>query len=308
MEEFLRRSRYQRAPEFRGYRNGHLPERTIGVGMGAVEVAPAGFESALVHRYERRSQTQARLLGRLYLEGPSSGDFEPVFRALVGSTAGLSPNSILRLKQEWAQEYQLWRARPLTERYAYLFADGIYLKAWGSGRPWMRSSSKPVTSAAGTTAPSRSWTSFPAGSTPRPARRSTRCTRPPTGQSCSQQQRVAYCAQLRAQGQANAADCLERDSNDFITFYDFPQEHWSHLRTSNPIESLFAGVRLRTDATKPMRVRDNRLYLVFKLATRLSTNWRGINAPNQLYLLLAGYRFVDGQLQLAQPSPEQAAP
>jgi transposase-like protein len=52
-----------------------------------------------------------------------------VFRALVGSAAALSPNSILRLKQEWAQEYQLWRARPLTERYAYLFADGIYLKA-----------------------------------------------------------------------------------------------------------------------------------------------------------------------------------
>ena len=93
------------------------------------EVAPAGFESALVHRYERRSQTQARLLGRLYLEGLSSGDFEPVFQALVGSAAARSPNSILRLKQEWAQEYQLWRARPLTERYAYLFADGVYLKA-----------------------------------------------------------------------------------------------------------------------------------------------------------------------------------
>ena len=60
--------------------------------------------------------------------------------------------------------------------------------------------------------------------------------------------------------------------------------------------------------TKRMRVRDNVLDLVFKLATRLSTNWRGINAPNQLYQLLAGYRFVDGQLQLAQPSPEQAAP
>ena len=88
---------------------------------------------------------------------------------------------------------------------------------------------------------------------------------------------------------------------------DFPQEHWVHIETSNPIESIFAGVRLRTDATKRMRVRDNGLDLVFKLAARLSTNWRGINAPNQLYLLLAGYRFVDGQLQLAQPSSEQAA-
>ena len=178
----------------------------------------------------------------------------------------------------------------------------------GLWRPWTRSSPKLDTSAAGTTAPSMmSWTSSPGGSTPRPARRSTRCTRPPTASPAFQQQRVAYCAQLRAQGQADAADCLERDWNDFITFYEFPQEHWTHLRTSNPIESIFAGVRLRTDATKRMRARDNRLYLVFKLATRLSTNWRGINAPNQLYLLLAGYRFVDGQLQLAQPSPEEAA-
>ena len=58
---------------------------------------------------------------------------------------------------------------------------------------------------------------------------------------------------MRAQGQAAAADCLERDWNDFITFYDFPQEHWSHLRTSNPIESIFAGVRLRLLADRARR-------------------------------------------------------
>ena len=93
--------------------------------------------------------------------------------------------------------------------------------------------------------------------------------------------RVASCAELRAQGQTHAAECLERDWDDFTTFYDFPQEHWIHLRTSNPIESVLAGVRLRTDAAKRMRVRENVLYLVFKLAVRLSTNWRGINAPNR---------------------------
>jgi putative transposase len=71
-----------------------------------------------------------------------------------------------------------------------------------------------------------------------------------------------------------------------------------HVRTSNPIESIFAGVRLRTQATKRMRVRENALYLVFKLVTRLSLNWRGINAPNQLKLLLAGHQFQDGQLLL----------
>jgi hypothetical protein len=57
-------------------------------------------------------------------------------------------------------------------------------------------------------------------------------------------------------------------------------------------------VRLRTDASKRLRVRDNALYLVFKLVLRLSLNWRGINAPNQLKLLLAGHQYRDGQLVL----------
>ena len=72
------------------------------------------------------------------------------------------------------------------------------------------------------------------------------------------------------------------------------------MRTSNPIESIFSGVRLRTNASKRLRVRENALYLVFKLVARLSLNWRGINAPNQLRLLLAGHQFQDGQLVLKE--------
>jgi hypothetical protein len=71
-----------------------------------------------------------------------------------------------------------------------------------------------------------------------------------------------------------------------------------YLRTSNPIESNFSGVRLRTNASKRLRVPESALYLVFKLVLRLSLNWRGINAPNQLRLLLAGHQFRDGQLVL----------
>jgi putative transposase len=139
--EFLGRDRYERRGEFRGYRNGSLPKRTIGVGMGAVEVrvprvsdvptevAPEGFRSEIVEGYQRRSRTQARLLVRLYLEGMASGDFEPVFRALLGETAGLSEDTILKLRAEWAEEYQRWRRRPLSGRYVYLFGDGLYLKA-----------------------------------------------------------------------------------------------------------------------------------------------------------------------------------
>ena len=137
VDEFLGRRRYQRSQEHRGYRNGHLPKRTIGVGMGAVAiqvprvrdvpkaVSPDGFHSQIVARHQRRSRTQARLLARLYLEGLASGDFEPIFRALVGDTAALAPTSILRLKEAWQQEYQAWKKRPLRGRYVYLFANGL---------------------------------------------------------------------------------------------------------------------------------------------------------------------------------------
>ena len=123
----------------------------------------------------------------------------------------------------------------------------------------------------------------------------------PTRQEC-ERRRDALCAWLRGRSQASAAECLERDWADFVAFYDFPEEHWVHLRTSNPIESIFAGVRLRTNASKRLRAPESAVYLVFKLVLRLSLNWRGINAPNQLRLLLAGHHFRDGQLVLEESS------
>ena len=93
VDEFLQRARYVRGREFRGYRNGHAPERTVGVGIGAVpvrlprvsdvppEVAPHGFESQIVGRYQRASEATQRLLARLYLEGLSTGDPSASLRA-----------------------------------------------------------------------------------------------------------------------------------------------------------------------------------------------------------------------------------
>jgi putative transposase len=68
------------------------------------------------------------LFARLYLEGLSSGDFEPVFRALLGEEAPLSGSTILRLKSQWADEYRAWNERALTKgRYAYIWCDGLYV-------------------------------------------------------------------------------------------------------------------------------------------------------------------------------------
>ena len=89
-----------------------------------------GFESKIVKRYERTSRQTQDLFRNLYMEGLSTGDFEPVFRELVGETAALSPNAIVRLKQRWESDYRAWCGRMLNEyRYAYIWADGVYLGA-----------------------------------------------------------------------------------------------------------------------------------------------------------------------------------
>jgi transposase-like protein len=138
VDAYLGRRRYARGAQT-GYRNGYLPERTIGTASAAITIRQPRvsdvpkdaepFHSEIVRRWQRQSRTQQRLFVRLYLEGLSSGDFEPVFRALVRQTVALSPSSVLRLRQEWEQEYRAWQARAIAERYVYLFADGLYLKA-----------------------------------------------------------------------------------------------------------------------------------------------------------------------------------
>jgi putative transposase len=135
---FLGRGRYERGKPYRGYRNGHHPARELTVGVGAVavraprvadvppEVAPEGFQSQVVHRYQRASKATQELFVRLYLEGLATGDFEPVFRELVGETTALSANAVVRLKERWGEEYEAWRQRPLgAHRYAYVWADAV---------------------------------------------------------------------------------------------------------------------------------------------------------------------------------------
>jgi putative transposase len=113
----------------------------------------------------------------------------------------------------------------------------------------------------------------------------------------AEQERDATVTWLRGQGQADAAATLLRDWDDLVAFDDRPAEHWRHIRTSNVVESVFAGVRLRTDVAKRARVRENALHLVFKLVERLADSWRQLNGGATLMtLLLTGARFRDGVL------------
>jgi len=91
-----------------------------------------------------------------------------------------------------------------------------------------------------------------------------------------------------------------------LAFYDFPAEHHIHLRTSNPIESTFSTVRLRTRVTKAAGSRAAGLAMAFKLLEAAQDHWRRINAPQLVPLVRAGARFIDGHLQeRSAPSPEE---
>jgi transposase-like protein len=92
----------------------------------------------------------------------------------------------------------------------------------------------------------------------------------------------------------NATACLQKDRDALLTFYDFPSEHWPHIRTTNPIESVFATVRLRTDKTKGSGSRVACLTMVFKLFESASKHWRALNGSAHIADLIAGVQFADG--------------
>jgi transposase-like protein len=79
-----------------------------------------------------------------------------------------------------------------------------------------------------------------------------------------------------------------------LTFFDFPVEHWIHLKTTNPIESTFATVRLRTKVTKGPGSKGAGLAMAFKLIEAAQDRWRAVNAPHLVALVRAGVRFEKG--------------
>ena len=319
------------------------------------EVVPNGFESQIAGRYQRASEATQRLLARLYLEGLSTGDFEPVFRALLGETAPLSPSRIARLKSEWHEEFRSWRTHRLDRyRYLYLWVDGVYLgagpeegraalltvvdlKEQGEGEllammPGHRESTqsraevlrdlrdrgvnRPLVVIGGgalriwaalrevwpQTRPQRCWNHrvlnvldrLPKRLWPQVRKDLRLAATAPTRAAC--RERLEQIAEdLRQAGHEAAAETVLRDLDDFLTFYDFPQEHCLHLRTTNPIESLAAGARLWTNVTKRLPSVNNAMGLVFRIVQRLAQHWRKVTSSNLCGLVLAGIRLADGR-------------
>jgi transposase-like protein len=104
-----------------------------------------------------------------------------------------------------------------------------------------------------------------------------------------------------------AVDCLAKDRDALLAFYDFPAEHWKHLRTTNPIESTFATVRHRTIRSKGCLSNKTALAMVFKLVEGAQKTWRRLDGHNQLPKLIQGVKFTDGIEAVRQDAQTAAA-
>ena len=355
-------------------RNGHQPSRKIVTGAGALEVqAPrvrdnspiksdrVQFSSAILPPYLRRSKSIEEFIPWLYLKGISTGDFSEALQTLLGEQAkGLSPNVIVRLKEQWTAEYEEWSRRDLTgKQYVYIWADGIYVNVRLEDTEAKRQCLLVVMGATaegqkellavmdGYRESTQSWTEllvdlrqrgltlapklatgdgamgfWAALRTVYPETRQQRCWVHKTMNVLNKMPRSVqprakadlheiWMAETREQAHKafdtflakyqakyeDACECLSKDRAELLTFYDFPAEHWTHLRTTNPIESTFATIRLRHRKTKGNGTRKTSLAMMFKLAQAAQKKWHRLHGYDRLTLLLQGRLFVDGVLQ-----------
>jgi len=116
----------------------------------------------------------------------------------------------------------------------------------------------------------------------------------------------AFIAEFEAK-YPKAAACLAEDREALLAFFDFPAEHWLHLRTSNVIESVFATVRLRQRVTKGAGSRTKGLLMAYKLVAMAQRRWRRLNGAHLLPLVRAGVVFVDGVIQTEREDRKEAA-
>jgi putative transposase len=355
-------------------RNGHKNEREIQTGIGLIAVRQPRiddkhldetgqrmqFTSAILPPYLRKTKSIEELIPWLYLKGISTGDFSEALAALLGPTApGLSASTVVRLKESWEKEYQVWSKRSLAgHRYVYVWADGVYfnVRLGGDGESPNRQCILVLIGATaegkkeliavqdGYRESEQSWSELLLDLKARGLAEAPKLAvgdgalgfwaalRKVFGETREQRCWVHKTANVLndlpkgKQGKAKsmlheiwmaatkveadkafdlfvemfqakypkAVERLTKDREVLLTFYDFPSEHWAHLRTTNPIESTFATVRLRTHKTKGCGSRIACLTMVFKLAQSAEQYWRTLNGSKLLEDVIRGVQFVDG--------------
>jgi transposase-like protein len=309
-------------------RNGVRKPRKILTGIGSVEIKMPRindnrvdengerqrFISTILPPYLRRTKSLDELLPWLYLEGISTGDMGEALQTLLGPQAsGLSVTTIVRLKEQWQAEWQAWSKQSLKDKhYVYLWADGVYFNirlvspenarqcilvlmgATSGGKKEL------IAVTDGYRESEQSWMELLLDVKNRGLTVDLKLA---IGDGT-----LGFCAALKKEAEkafdlflemfqakySKATDYLNEDRDVLLAFYDFPAEHWVHIRTTNPIESTFATVRLRTNKTKGCESRMACLTMVFKLAQGAENHWRMLNGCSLLNEVIRGIKFVDG--------------
>lgn len=378
VQEFLEQysSRVDEQGHRQVVRNGHLPSREIVTGAGPLAIAQprvrdksadvterVRFSSSILPPYLRKSPSIEELIPWLYLKGISTGDFSEALQSLIGPGAsGFSANVVVRLKEQWSQEYDTWSKCSLSEKhYVYLWADGIYanvrLEDEANSRQCLlvlmgataEGVKELIAVMDGYRESKQSWMELLLDLKQRgltidpklaigdgalgfwaalrevyPKTREQRCWVHKTANVLNKLPKSVqpkakadiheiWQAETRSMGHKafdhflekyaakypDACECFQKDREALLTFYDFPAEHWGHLRTTNPIESTFATIRLRHRRTKGNGTRRASLTMMFKLAQAAQSKWRRLNGHQLITLLIQGRVFIDGILQLA---------
>ena len=346
-------------------RSGYQPEREIQTGIGPVPVKvpkirsrdgqPESFNSALVPPFIKRTRSLEAAIPWLYLQGISSGNMCTALEALVGPEAkGLSANTVSRLKQQWSDEYNVWRQSDLSkDEWVYIWADGIYsglraedeklcvLVVMGVNQ---RGEKHFLAIEDGVRESTQSWQEvllklknrglkkapklaigdgamgfWAALDKIYPSTKQQRCwvhkTRnvlnylPKKSQSKAKEMlhdiwnadtkkdaEKAFDLWIKVyqDKQLKAAQCLEKDREELLAFYDFPAVHWQSIRTTNPIESAFSTIRHRTKRAKGCLSRVTMLSMIFKVGMCAESQWRKLRGFESLAQVIRGIQFKDG--------------
>lgn len=343
-----------------GYRNGHGKRRRFTMSLGTIEIRrPRGRDlgerlvSKVLPMFKRQTQQVRDVIPELYLHGLASGDFELALRELLGEGAPLSPSSLQRLKEKWQGEYEQWKGTVIEEQeWAYLWADGVYVKA-GLGKEKaallvvigvQRDGQKRFLALeAGYRESKESW----AGVLRQLKSRGLQSVRLFVGdgnlglwaavgevypqaheQLCwnhkmlnvidavskKEQSEVKnhLNAMMYAESREQALKERKRFEHTFrhhpkavktvvenwerlTTYYDFPREHWKHLRTSNVVESPFSRVRLRTTASRRFKSQANATCLIWKTLMVAEMSFRKLNAPHLVEKVAEGKKYDNGK-------------
>jgi transposase-like protein len=352
-------------------KNGYARSRKIVCGAGTIEVrAPRvndkradeasgerkRFRSAILPPYVRRSPKVCEVLPLLYLHGLSSGDFAPALREFLGSEAGLSPASVVRLTEQWQEERKSFMERELSGKdYVYVWVDGIHTEV-RLGRDErlcclvmvgarIDGKKELVALQDGYRESEESWAEllrdlkkrgmrapvlavgdgalgfwkavrdvFPETDHQRDWVHKTKNALDALPKSVHKRAKKAIKEITEAENKAEAKKAIKGFEGEFgtkwpkavkkitddeevlLAFYDYPAEHWRHLRTTNPIESPFATVRARTDLTKGPGSREAGVAMIFKLLEAAEGRWRRLNGYRLVPLVRAGAVFVNGEL------------